>query len=571
MKSIQILILFSFTWTTLCAQTTVIQNVNLIDVQTGKVQPQTTVLVNRGIVERVGKGIKFKLPAGTKIIDGTGKFLMPGMIDAHIHFFQSGGLYTRPDGVDLRWKVPYEKERATGFQNAADYMHRYLRLGITTVVDVGGPFSNFAVRDSITKTTYSPNVLVTGPLFSMVSREKLALNDPPIVKITDTKQADSLFNKMLPYKPDFIKVWYIAGPQLPAERSFPIVKHIAELAHQHNLKLTVHATELKTAQLAVEAGADILVHSVMDEVIPDAFVQSLKNKKVSYTPTLIVSANYSKVFSGKIDVHAQDLAFANAFAYGSLRDPEGMKDEEVPAIMKMLRKIGIPKATTKADSIAAINLKKLAKAGVNIITGTDAGNIGTFHASSYLQELEAMQKAGLSTAEVLKASTINAALAFNLDKTSGSIEKGKTADMILLDKNPLDSLVFLNTVDLIFRHGNAMKADTLIDESPESIVQRQVNAYNARNIDAFMSTYADDIKIFDFSGKMLFHGKAEMRKEYAAMFSHVPDLYCHIENRIILNNKIIDKENVRFNSKTVQAIAIYEVEDGKIKKVTFIE
>lgn len=97
------------------------------------------------------------------VIDGTGKFLMPGMIDAHIHFFQSGGLYTRPDAVDLRKKVPYEKEKTFGLINAADYMHRYLRLGITSVIDVGGPMSNFSIRDSVTKTTIAPNVLVTGP------------------------------------------------------------------------------------------------------------------------------------------------------------------------------------------------------------------------------------------------------------------------------------------------------------------------------------------------------------------------------------------------------------------------
>src|SRR5690606_23847039 len=99
----------------------------------------------------------------------------------------------------------------------------------------------------------SPNILVTGPLFSIVDSKEIELNDPPIVKVSSPADVDSLFQRMLTHKPDFIKIWYIAGPNNPAEKSFPLVKQVADLAHKNNLKLTVHATQLKTAQLAVEA------------------------------------------------------------------------------------------------------------------------------------------------------------------------------------------------------------------------------------------------------------------------------------------------------------------------------
>jgi len=91
---------------------------------------------------------------------------------------------------------------------------------------------------------------------------------------------------------------------------------------------------------------------------------------------------------------------------------------------------------------------------VNVATGTDAGNISTMHASSYLQELEAMQKAGLTNAEILKASTINAAIGFGKEQQWGSIEKGKLADLVLLDKNPLESLQHLNSIEIIFEKTN---------------------------------------------------------------------------------------------------------------------
>lgn len=548
-----------------------IKNVNIVDVKSGKILPSSSVIIVGEQLTEVGPSSKIKIPANAQVIDGAGKFLMPGMVDAHIHFFQSGSLYTRPDVLDLRHKVPYEKERADGFKNTRDYLNRYLRLGITTVVDVGGPFTNFAIRDSIGKSGTLPNILVTGPLFSIVDSKEIELNDPPIVKVSSLADVDSLFQKMLRYKPDFIKIWYIAGPNNPAEKSFPLVKQVADLAHKNNLKLTVHATQLKTAQLAVEAGADILVHSVDDTIIPDDFIKILKDKKVSYTPTLIVMGNYYKTYSGKLDFHSQDLRWADAKAFGTLTDPNGFSEQELPAGLRFLRKNGIPKAAHRLDSIMGINVRKLVRAGVTVITGTDAGNIGTMHASSYLQELEAMLNAGLTPAEILKASTINPAIAFGEDKNVGSIEKGKLADLVLLDKNPLESIRNLNTINLVVKSGTVLDINTLVKESPEAIVQRQVNAYNARNIEAFLDTYSDDVELYNLNGPLMAKGKDQMRTIYAGLFERTPNLYCKIENRIVQGNKVIDQEYVRFGERYVSATALYEVENGKIKKVTFIQ
>lgn len=558
---------FSFS---ILAQQTVITNINLVDVKAGKILPAQTVIINGDKIEQAGPSAKIKAIAGATIIDGSGKYLMPGMTDAHIHFFQSGGLYTRPDAVDLRKKMPYEKEKEFGLNNAADYLNRYLRLGVTSVIDVGGPMSNFAVRDSVSKTIISPNILVTGPLFSMVDRNEFG-DDRPIIKITTSEEADALFNKMLSYKPDFIKIWYIASPDLPAEKNFELVKYIAAKTHTNGLKLAVHATELKTAQLAVEAGADILVHSIDDEVVPADFAKKLKEKKITYIPTLIVLHGYYNVFAGQLLNHPQDLAWANAFAYGSITDPEAMKEEDMPQQIKYLRKNGIPADLKTADSISAINLVILHKAGVNIATGTDAGNIGTFHASSYLQELEAMQKMGMSIPAIIKASTINPAIGFGKEQQWGSIEKDKMADLLLLGKNPFDSLQNLNSIELIFKSGKKLLPDSIVKESPEAIVQRQLNAYNARDIDAFMDTYSDDVELYGFPNKLMGKGKAEMRKGYEGFFRNTKNLYCEIEKRIVIANKVIDHEKVRAGNQTFRAVAIYEVENGKIKRVTFLD
>ena len=123
---------------------------------------------------------------------------------------------------------------------------------------------------------------------------------------------------------------------------------------------------------------------------------------------------------------------------------------------------------------------------------------------------------------------------------------------------------------LFFMIAITVQAQTNDKETAEDVVNRQLDAYNARDIDKFVDTYSEDIEIYDLNGKMTMKGHTQLRERYAALFKNTPDLDCHIENRIKINNKIIDKENVIMNGRKVEAVAIYEVIDGKIKKVTFV-
>ena len=112
--------------------------------------------------------------------------------------------------------------------------------------------------------------------------------------------------------------------------------------------------------------------------------------------------------------------------------------------------------------------------------------------------------------------------------------------------------------------------DIKITETAEDVVNRQLDAYNARDIDKFVDTYSEDIEIYDLYGKMTMKGHTQLRERYTNLFINTPNLNCRIENRIKINNKIIDKENVVMNERIVEAVAIYEVIDGKITKVTFV-
>ena len=127
----------------------------------------------------------------------------------------------------------------------------------------------------------------------------------------------------------------------------------------------------------------------------------------------------------------------------------------------------------------------------------------------------------------------------------------------------------------IYEVADAIESMTFIfDEkdspNPEPIVQKQLEAYNTRDVEAFLATYSDTIKIYDFPNNIRTDGKKALQKGYADFFKSTVDLHCEIKNRIVINNKVIDEEEITANGKTFNAVAIYEIEDGKIAKVTFV-
>jgi imidazolonepropionase-like amidohydrolase len=113
------------------------------------------------------------------------------------------------------------------------------------------------------------------------------------------------------------------------------------------------------------------------------------------------------------------------------------------------------------DSLLGANTKKLLDGGVILATGTDAGNIGTQHVSSYFDELSALQRSGFNMWQLVQASTINGAKAVGKESEFGSIKKGKRADLLLLSRNPLDSLSNWESIDWVISKGEAFRPDSL--------------------------------------------------------------------------------------------------------------
>lgn len=288
-----------------------------------------------------------------------------------------------------------------------------------------------------------------------------------------------------------------------------------------------------------------------------------------YIPTLVVMQGYYRTFSQQFNFSSHDLTYSNPFMLGTLTDLQHLGNKVPFDFHKMRNRYHFP---SKADTIMMTNLKLAQQAGIQVVAGTDAGNIGTQHAASFRDELLAMQQAGLSNWEIIRSATINAAKGFGKEKDLGSIEKGKIADLLLLDSDPTKDLNVPASIRTIFHHGVLLQPEKLLTPTPEMLVQQQLNGYNVRDIEAFLAPYSDSITLYDFGGKLLTKGKQQLREQYTKYFDRSPDLHCQLLNRMVQGNTVIDQENITITGrKSFGGIAVYKIENGKISTVHFID
>jgi imidazolonepropionase-like amidohydrolase len=542
------------------------EGATLIDGTGHAAVPDAVVLVKDDRIVAVGPRASVEMPKNAEIRDVSGRFIVPGLVDAHVHFFQSGGVATRPDIADLRDVHPYAEEVA-GIRTRLDGTFlRYLASGVTAVVDMGGPFWNFDVRERSRQVT-APHVAVAGPLISTVDRPQLDLGDPPIIKAGSPKEARAMVRAQVARKADFIKLWFIVDKDKGIAESLPIMKAAIDEAHRAKLRVAVHATGILEARAAVEAGADILVHSVDDAELDDAFLELLENRGTIYIPNLVVTGGYSSVFSGTtqptdLELRRGDPVVMASWDEFALLAPGRVPAEKTAARLERYR-IGPP--------VMRKNLLRAAKAGITLAAGTDAGNIGTLHGPSLIHELSLMVDAGLSPMDALVAATRNGARVFSTKPDFGTLEVGRLADFLVLDADPLADIANLQTLDLVVMDGKSWAPDALVPPNPAWVVEHQVDAYNARDASAFSTFYSNDATVVRWpTDQLVAKGKEDIQKSYATLFTQSPKLHCAVLERIVSGNRVVDHELVTGlrGGPAVRSTAVYEVKNGLIERVT---
>ncbi len=415
----------------------------------------STILVRDGKIEAIGDA-SLHIPRDAEVADLQGKYITPGLVDAHVHFAQTGFVDGRPDALDIRDSIDFQELQARLQTHPEPYFEAYLRSGVTAVYDVGGFVWSIGFQKSAEKDTEAPHVAAAGPLLSPVPQKELESFNTPSQKQLLELASPEFGRKSVTLNSDLgstgIKIWQI-NLQDPA--FMESLKAVAEETREQGNKLIVHATNLDQAKKALELGAKVLVHSVEDKEVDVQFLAWAKQADIIYIPTLVVLRGYYNVYKAVldggfeirdphevVDAHTRAL-LEGAQAFAALVDTASLR-QRLPRIEQYIR---------YTDSIMALNLMKVHKSGIRIAAGTDAGNPGTLHGISIFDELEAMQRAGIPPSDLLVMATRNGAAAMERSGDLGTLEPGKQADLIIMEKDPSKDIGNLRSLTHVMRAG----------------------------------------------------------------------------------------------------------------------
>src|SRR5258705_7384073 len=273
----------------------------LIDGRGGAPVANANIIIRDGKIDCAGTAAQCPVPEHVDVTDLHGMWVAPGLIDAHVHFSQTGWADGRPDSIDLRKSHPYEQTEAELKAMPERYGRSYLCSGVTAVWDVGGYPWTLKLHDQFENNTQVPHVLAAGPLLSTLDHWLNLPAERQFIVLNSEDAGRGGVRYLAAHGSKAIEVWWIVNKDLPVDKSEPWVTAAADEAHKHNLPLIVHSTGLVEAKGALRSGANVLVHSVEDVAVDQEFIDLLKKNHAILIPTLTVLDGYIRMFRGVVD------------------------------------------------------------------------------------------------------------------------------------------------------------------------------------------------------------------------------------------------------------------------------
>jgi imidazolonepropionase-like amidohydrolase len=447
------------------------------------------VLIEDGRIASVERRKGTKKPAGATVVSGKGQFLIPGLIDSHVHLASIPGVPFEmsfgPDAAKSVMISEYFKQLPRS----------YLYFGYTTLVDLA--VVDRRVLDEFRQAPLHPDLYDCGQSLPIANGYPMSF-PPPATRfqvfpnfIYDPKQASSIPPE---YKPEdhtpaaavarvktsggiCIKTYFERG--FGRERNLPLISadNIAEIrkdATQAGLVLMMHANSFEAQKFAVDGDVDVIAHGMWnwgdlrDQSELPAEIKSLLDrivdKRIGYQPTIQVMGGLRAYFDPQYLTMQTIPKVIPAEMLEWFNSPQGkwfkkeISEDDTPDAAVLEGFDGGPLRRVRQV------VSYLASRDANFLFGTDTPSAPTYGnlpgLNGYL-EMQQLKKAGLSLEQIFRAATINNARRFKIDSQVGTIEPGKIANLVLLKKSPLESVDAYDSIVTIWVHGKPVSRDSL--------------------------------------------------------------------------------------------------------------
>jgi imidazolonepropionase-like amidohydrolase len=424
-----LLLLFA---TSLVAEVKVLKNFTLIDGTGHDPVAHAAMIVDNGRIVWVGPVAQLKTPPSAQVVDLQGKYVMPGIIDLHVHLGATIGLD--------------QNEKFFTPENVEKDLKTYASYGVTTVLSMGtDKDSIFKIRDQQRAGRPGETRIYTdgqGFVFKGGYGGLEGVNQG----VATVAEVEPAVAAQAAKHVDFIKLWMDDHLGTKKKMPYDIAQAIIEDAHRDHLRVVAHIFYLQDARQLVDYGVDGLAHSVRDKPVDQAFVADMKKHG-----TWQMAATLSR--EGSMFVYGQTPPFANDPFFTRSVSANVLAQLKSPAYQAKVRSdpdFGMYPGFLRT---AQKNIKTLADAGVPYGFGTDSGPPGRFPGYFAHWEMELLVQAGLTPMQVITAATGSAARFLHANDL-GTLAANKWADLVVLDKSPLDDIKNSRTIHAVYIAGN---------------------------------------------------------------------------------------------------------------------
>jgi imidazolonepropionase-like amidohydrolase len=420
----------------------IISNVNIIDGTGSEMQIAQNVYIKGNKIEKINSEAILQK---NNIIDGSGKYIIPGLFDCHAH------------------TDDYSKD-----------FPKFIHFGITSIFCPGGSkttnefFSemrNLGSQDSIP----APRVFHTSQHFTMEGRHPVKtypqgswIEGETVFYLRDTLQIEKLVKEVAKYPIQGIKLTIEEGPTPPFVERIPqaFVNKVAKEAKKNGTEVFAHVSDNIELSMALKAGIKNIIHYTgvdLDFERDRKLVDSIYKSDISWVTTIMIDKSLMYALYPEWIMQVESLNIYSQEEIRILKDEKSI--ERAKEFINLLENY-IGKKNPNFEDIINLSvpaIKVLNENGVNMVLGTDTGNRFIFPGYSMHEEMQIMELGGIAPLEIIKMGTYNAAKMLKVLDTQGTIENGKLADIILLDKNPLDSIKNTLSINTVIKNGKVQQ------------------------------------------------------------------------------------------------------------------